>query len=252
MPDKVLLPFYKNQSILDILVKKIVSHTSLPIVIATTTNPSLVLSNAIEINNIPLRKVPPIIHNEINMCISIGASNNTVFGLDRLAKSIKHYKGNVKFKVYVAGILKDVYLNELNSITGKETFFFEGMLNPEGLNELYSKCHVAFAALAMFRLDANYSSSLKVKEYLAAGIPFFLAYTEPVLKNIDNIEGYYFVFENNETLLDMNKIVDFVSSFSNDLEHPVKVRENSYKDIDYKNRAKELDAFLKQLKDPVR
>ncbi|MDR1055968.1 MAG: glycosyl transferase family 2 [Prevotellaceae bacterium] len=40
LPGKILLPFYQNESILDILVKKLKKKLSMPLIIASTTNPN--------------------------------------------------------------------------------------------------------------------------------------------------------------------------------------------------------------------
>jgi len=174
--------------------------------------PTLVLGNGVDLTKIKIRKAPEYDGKLIKMCISIGASNQSVFGLERLANSIAAYNGSQKFEVYIAGRFDIKKLDELNNICGKSIFFSEGLLNANQLQDLYASCHLAFAALAMYILDANYSSSLKVNEYLASGIPFFLAYIEPVLSEIKGIEKYYCMFEKKSSLLDMNIVIDFLDS----------------------------------------
>lgn len=209
--------------------------------------PSLVLANGVNVESIKLRTVPALTNRTINMCISIGSSNNLVFGLERLARSFRNYKGNYSFNVYIAGIMKTEQLAKLNELADKEAFFYKGMLNAQELHVMYSECHVAFAALAMYELGAEYSSSLKVKEYLASGIPFFLAYTEPVLNNIKDIDAYFLRYENNSELLNIDKLTDFVISYSADADHPSKMRTSAASHIDYKYIAKDLQRFLNTL-----
>lgn len=209
--------------------------------------PSLVLENGINANSIKARKVPLIKDNTIKICIAIGASNNLVFGLERLALGISEYKGKMTFQVFIAGNIQNQEIEKLNILAKDCCFFSLGVLDSDGLHRMYSNCHVAFAALAMYKLNANYSSSLKVKEYLATGIPFFLAYNEPVLEQIDGIKDYYYKFENNESVIDMKIVHDFVYSYVNDDLHPEKIRNMSYAFIDYDKISKKLVPFLEAL-----
>jgi glycosyltransferase involved in cell wall biosynthesis len=64
---------------------------------------------------------------------------------------------------------------------------YHGLLDATSLGILYSRCSVGLGSLAMERVDMSYSSSLKVREYLACGLPVLLESPDADLENLDGV-----------------------------------------------------------------
>ena len=86
-------------------------------------------------------------------------------------------------------------------------FVFYGTKRGAELDEIYDKCNIAVASLGMSRIGYKTANSLKIREYLAKGLPIITAC------NIDLFEKHSFKYEckfsNDESSIDIKKIIDF-------------------------------------------
>ena len=81
------------------------------------------------------------------------------------------------------------------------------------LMEIYSRSDAGVSSLGCYRRGLKYCSSLKAREYCAAGIPFIYAYEDDALQN-----GAPFAmkFPNDQTPIDIGQVVKFVLSCRED------------------------------------
>ncbi len=84
---------------------------------------------------------------------------------------------------------------------------FYGQLSGEKLNEIYNKADIALGSFGFYKIKLHKSSVLKVREYLSRGFPIVSACQEDVFKN--DLPEFYLHFENDDSVIDMNKIIDF-------------------------------------------
>lgn len=123
---------------------------------------------------------------EIKLC-PIGAVLRFVFvadrfrpwhGLSRLLASMAAYQGGNRLELALAGQLSESQLVEVetfNSMGSNVRVDVVGVLSQQKLLQLLSGCHIAIDSLSTFELDMQESSTLKVRLYLEAGIPWFSA-----------------------------------------------------------------------------
>lgn len=173
---------------------------------------TLKFENGIDVSNI--KKRVPCGINTINM-VAVAAMCN-FHGYDRLIEGIKNYRdsgGNRKIIVHMVGG-KDAPGNELNKYISlvkeyklEKYFVFYGTKRGAELDEIYDKCNIAVASLGMSRIGYKTANSLKVREYLAKGLPIITGC------NIDLFENHSFKYEckfsNDESSIDIKKIIDF-------------------------------------------
>ena len=62
---------------------------------------------------------------------------------------------------------------------------FHGYASPEKLSELYNIADVGIGTLALHRIGMREAAPLKVREYLAYGLPTIIAYDDPALRGLD-------------------------------------------------------------------
>ena len=173
---------------------------------------TLKFENGIDVSNI--KKRVPCGINKINM-VAVAAMCN-FHGYDRLIEGIKCYRdggGNREIIVHMVGG-KDAPGNELNKYISlvkeyklENYFVFYGTKRGAELDEIYDKCNIAVASLGMSRIGYKTANSLKIREYLAKGLPIITAC------NIDLFEKHSFKYEckfsNDESSIDIEKIIDF-------------------------------------------
>lgn len=146
----------------------------------------------------------------LRMVISIGASDISRFGLDRLARSYNDYTGSTKIEIHIIGNISQMDKKYLMSIVKNEVFYFHGYLSPKDCSDIYSRCHLGFAALAMWRIPLNMASTLKFREYLANGLPVMLAYDEVGLDEDSALSKYIIKFNNDDSLINFERVIDFL------------------------------------------
>ena len=135
-------------------------------------------------------------------------------GYERIIKGMAtYYRSNPQRKVilYMVGDGPEkknyVELTEKYSLT--EYIKFYPTLKGEKLDEMYGYADVALASFGMYKLGINRLSALKTREYLAKGLP--IATGCPI--DILNKDEYPYIceFDNENTEIDILKLVDFVN-----------------------------------------
>ena len=171
--------------------------------------------NGIDVSRIPVRKPAAPDGEKIHV---LGVS--TMFpnhGYDRFLNSMARYyrdgnKRDIVFHVVGDGPGPELgRYKEIVSANGlSDHVVFEGRLVGDDLYALFDRCDLALECLGAFRKGLNLSSSLKSREYLAAGIPFVTGC------EIDLFDGkknkYVYKIPNDESIFDMNDILAFYDS----------------------------------------
>lgn len=120
-----------------------------------------------------------IIVGGINVSGTIGASGVTrlVFvashfsnwhGLDLLFESVR--RSSEKFELHIVGEVSEA---QRSAAQGDERVFLRGLLSIEELYSLYKECDIGLSSFALHRKSLQQASTLKVREYLSAGIPVY-------------------------------------------------------------------------------
>jgi len=115
-------------------------------------------------------------------------------GLDLLLKSIKNNKSD--FVLHLVGNVPDEFSEDIND----SRIVQHGIVNPSKIKELTTTAWLGLSSFAHFRLKMKQASTLKVREYLAYGLPVYATYEEsfpidfPFFRNdvcsIENIISY--------------------------------------------------------------
>jgi hypothetical protein len=202
--------------------------------------------DAVEIESYPLIK-RPLIQNELKLVFLKGASTSADFnGLDRIIKSIKGYKGDTQIKLYILGhqlkaeeeIIKQLSVEQniilLPAKSGKELFSF------------LEKIHLGIGTLGLYRKGLDATTTIKLREYTALGLPFIYAYTDPDLHEYS--KEFALEFPNDDSIIDMQKVIDFAQKVHSDPQHPKKMRQYAEEHLDYKVKMKKLYVELLKLK----
>jgi glycosyltransferase involved in cell wall biosynthesis len=171
-----------------------------------------------------------------------GTSTNASWnGLDRLIASIDKLTNPVeKIKVIVCGHKIEDEIPERNYIEHR------GYLNGSSLDELCDEIHIGISTLALYKKKLNEAATLKTREYISRGIPFIYAYTDPDLN--EEAKEFSLQFPNDDSLIDMEQVIDFAKKTLSNPELPQKMRKYALEHLDYEVKMKKLVQILLKLK----
>lgn len=189
--------------------------------------PVIHICNGVQMDKIRLRV--PQNNSEESIKLVCAANFSQYHGIDRLLKGLECYyrnDGDKKVEVHLAGDGPE--LQSLKNIVDKSDYLkpyviFYGKLNSNEINELYDKCDLGIVTLGYSRIGLDYNTTIKSKEYLAAGLPFIVDTDIDVL---DSDKNYPFIYkvEYGESELNIGDIIEFYEkNITYDLNNRVRI-----------------------------
>lgn len=130
---------------------------------------------------------------------------------------VEYYKNNPKeiIKFHIVGDGDKEVVNNLKKLVKENKLedyvTFYGYKSGKKLDDIYNDSDIAIGSLGFFRTGDIMGSTLKVREYCARGIPFIIGYKDISLNK--ELKFYYEV-SNDETLLDLNKILEWYENLN--------------------------------------
>lgn len=205
------------------------------------------IGNGINVSKIKVRTPPAFDGKKVNILFLVSEMCYW-HGFDRLLNSMIAYEGNVSFNVYVVGSLSTDY-DELIQIIrkmGKHNIFVSGYVQNQTLDAYFNLCHIACSCLAVWRKGLKETSALKVRDYLARGIPFMMGEFD---KDLDNEEIKPFVLNvgNTNELIEMELVINFCEFINKVSNHSLLINEYAKRTVDYSKKMKQLNLFLKSI-----
>lgn len=185
--------------------------------------PAVNIDNGINVNALPMRS-PKYSSDTIHILAL--ASMSYWHGYDRLIRSLYEYTGEQKIVLHMVGGNDGGMLPEWKKLTEalqvEDRVLFHGKLYGAELSEMFDLCDVGINSLALFRKKMAATSELKIREYTARGLPFVCSVDDPALQFAG--EPFWIKVSNDESIPDMQQIVDFANTMRADREHPKKLR----------------------------
>lgn len=212
--------------------------------------PVLSIENGINISEIKCREPEKT---DIIRIIAVAAMCN-FHGYDRMIEGVKNYYaqgGKREIELHMVGGKAEPG-NELSHYQDlcqkyhlEKRVIFYGEKKGEELDKIYDKCNLAVGSLGMYRIGYHIATSLKIREYLAKGLPVITGSKVDIFQKTDF--PYYLEFENNNTPIDMCKVVEFYDSvygkkgiYAVNME----IREYAEQNCDMKNAMKKVIDYV--------
>lgn len=170
-------------------------------------------SNGINADKLPIR-VPNLKDNEIHLLLLAGMYHWQ--GYDRLLKSIYEYKRNItsqntiRIIAHFVGNDGDGSLLEWKTLAHNllldDNCIFHGAMHNNKLNDIFNICDLGIGGLGLYRKKLYSAQILKLREYMARGLPFVYAHNDESVKS-----GLPFCLQiaNDASIPDMKMIIDF-------------------------------------------
>ena len=204
------------------------------------------IRNGIDLDDIPLKN-----DHQQSSDLNLIAVANVMFwhGYDRVIEGLKNYymtKGNSDENVYFHIVGDGFELPNLKSMAEKyglkEKVIFHGKKVGKDLNEIFDQCDIAMGSFGLYRQKLNNGLSLKIREYCARGIPIVTGNKDKDLANFN----YVYQFSNDETPIDIKKIIDFYNSIKSD-NYKQKIRKYAENNLTWNIQMKPVIDKLKSL-----
>lgn len=137
-------------------------------------------------------------------------------GYERIIQGLEeYYSQNPERKVYLHLVGDGSEMGRYKEMVAKsnlENFvIFYGFLKGEQLSNVYDKCDLAISALGVYKKDIEVSCELKSREYAIKGLPIIAGSKIDIFMDEPNYK-YYCEFSNDNTSIDVNRIVAFYDS----------------------------------------
>lgn len=206
--------------------------------------PAVNISNGINLDTLVMRNPkqdPECIH------ILALASMSYWHGYDRLIQSLAEYRGDHKIRIHMVGGDDGGSLTEWKKLTSKlglnDSVIFHGQKNGSELEEMFDLCDVGINSMGMYRKGFTMTSELKTREYAARGLPFVCSVQDPSL--IEEGDSLWLQIPNDDTIPDMEDIVDFALRMREDRNHTYKLREYAREHMTWESQYKRVFKLMK-------
>ncbi|WP_319468932.1 glycosyltransferase [uncultured Pseudodesulfovibrio sp.] len=188
------------------------------------------ITNGVELNAIPMTGCRPFDGNEVNIAF-VGSMDTAWHGLSRMIESLHAYKGNTHVNLHLIGsISPSSYDCEVGNNVSIE---YHGVQTGAALDETMSHMHVGMGTLALYRKGMDEACTLKVREYMARGLPFIYAYDDP---DVPEDFPYALKLPNDGSLISIPKILDFLNRIRLDKEASAVMREHCKQYMAWENK----------------
>ena len=184
--------------------------------------PAVNIVNGIDVDSVPLH-VP----NEKKKAVHLLALASMAewHGYDRMLRALAGYRGEEEVYLHLVGADGDGSLAVWTALAAELDIMskvcFHGARYGDELNQIVADCDVGVGCLGVFRRGNFQILSLKLREYMARGIPFVYAEEDPV---IPDDSRFSLRVENSEAPIDMAAVVAFANRVKAAAEVPALMR----------------------------
>lgn len=173
--------------------------------------PTLRTRNGIDVNSIrPIDMYSK--HNSEKINLIAVAFMSPHHGYERVIKGLYQYylnKGKQDFHIHMVGdgTERTKYEKMIRDYKLETHFTFYGMRKGKELHDIYCKADIALSSFGWYKDKVSKSSTIKVGEYLAKGLPFISGCSGDAFDDTDG--EYYAIFPNDSSPIDFDQISSF-------------------------------------------
>ncbi len=209
--------------------------------------PALNITNGISLKGIAMRTYTP---KDKAVHLLAVANVQVMNGFDRLIEGIAEYEkirttDQRVVHLHIVGPDRDGTRHTLEQLVQKlnlgEYVHFEGPAYSDKLEEFFSFADIAIGSLGLHRIGHTGIATLKAREYLAHGIPYIHAGSDPV---IPDRNGWNLSFPQDDSPINIGEVISFVDACR---EHPAigeEMRAFAKEHLSWESQFQELSNML--------
>ena len=201
--------------------------------------PSMCIENGVDCSSIKVRD-----HQNDSEKVIIGCVANLAkwHAVDRVIEGLKNYYAQpsvrpVEFWIVGEGSETAFVKSLVEKYNLSDHVIFKGAMSGESLEKVLNEIDIGVGTLGLYRIGLPWGSTLKSKEYCAAGLPFFYSSRE---KALTGYEPFALKFEDNDSPIDINAVVEFALKVRNDIQLRKEMREKAEREYDWKSLTKKI------------
>ncbi len=204
---------YYNSKRLDGLVDRYATYSDDKTIFGVQT---INIQNGIDVDSIEVRKAKKSSYDVIDLIWV--AFFGIQHGVERVILGLRDYYLNEEasnrkeIHVHLVGdgsVIGQIK-NMIRECNLESKVFFYGYKYGEELDELYDMCDMGLSVFGLHKAGVSQSSALKVREYLAKGLPVVSGCKEDVFERA--CSEYYLEFPDDDSAIDINRIIEFYHS----------------------------------------
>ena len=184
--------------------------------------PTMDIVNGVDVRALPLH-APNAASPQIRLLAL--ASMSGWHGYDRILTALAAYAGDADVRIEFVGGDGDGSLAAWRALADtlglSSRVTFHGALYGEALERVVAQCDVGVGSLGMYRYGLKVGTTLKLREFLARGLPFLSAVEDPALPEDP---AFALRVPNSDAPIDMAAVVAFARRAKADAEAPLRMR----------------------------
>jgi hypothetical protein len=181
----------------------------------------------------------------ISMVFLKGASMDAEYnGLDRLMKGILEYNGPRNYTLTIIGNHTTMEENMVKNLGLPDRVFIKKALFGNELDNELENHHLGVGPLAVHRKGITATSSIKTREFMARGLPFFIAHKDHELADNIACRQFHTVFEASESPIQLSGLDAMFDRLNNMPDYPHSMREVAQKHLDYRVKIPQWISFI--------
>lgn len=203
--------------------------------------PFINIDNGIDINLIPKRIEKKGENGEIHLLAV--ASMCEWHGYERIIKGLGNWH-NEKSQRYILDFVGDEgdgslskWKDLVRELGLEEQVIFHGRMTGEALTEMYNNATIGLSSLAMYKVGFQYGSVLKLREYMARGLPFVYAHDDP---HVSDKLPWCLKIPNDNSPVNMDCVDDFVSRLEHEERLTDRMREYAEDNMTWESQFKSV------------
>ncbi len=189
--------------------------------------PTLNIDNGVSVESIPMKTEKKADDGKIHL-LAVAAMSKWQ-GYDRIIQGLANWKSPraEKYVIDLVGEEGDDSLEAWKGLTAEcgleKQVIFHGRMTGKPLTEIFETADVGLGSLGMYRKRMNSGSVLKIREYMARGLPFIYAHDDP---DVSESMPWCIKFPNDETPIDMSRVDAFINTLGK--QHGISERMRQY------------------------
>ncbi len=203
--------------------------------------PSATVANGIDVSRIKLTGFRRFDGRHLRLFF-VGSDPSPWHGVERLLTSLAAYRGAVSITCDVVGNLGRPAGTEERH--GHALVRFHGTLRGAQLDEVAADANLAVGSLGAFVKRMRQGCGLKIREYVARGLPFFVGY-----EDVDIPANFPFALQvpNANQLLDWDLIIEFAQRMASRDGVSEELRAYAQRNLDWSTKLAQLVEFAQSL-----
>lgn len=174
------------------------------------------IQNGISLKKIPVRN-QSFKKEEIHL---LGLANMAKWhGFDRVIEGLKEYYSSGGDRIVIFHLVGpdgdgslEIWKKMVSDYKLDKYVIFEGPKYGDELDYYFNVCQVAIGSIALHRIGYESAATLKIREYMARGIPFVMSVDDQSIKTGSN---FYYEASSDDIPINMSALIEYIDQIEN-------------------------------------